>query len=96
MKLKKDLEKSVYKIIKAFEKKHDVYFQYFVCDDVTGMASFGDVLYFNISDICFDIFSEQPKGLIIEWLEDSLENEEENINYQSYARGLRFEDAKNK
>lgn len=90
MNLKNNLEKATMDIVKAFEKKQDMYFQFFVADDVTGIACFGDILYFNISDICYDVFSKQPKGLIVEWLEDCLENEKQTINYQSYSRGLRF------
>lgn len=92
MRLKDNLEKATMDIVKAFEKKQEMYFQFFVADDVTGIACFGDVLYFNISDICHDIFTEQPKGLIVEWLEDCLDNPELTINYQSYCMGLRFKD----
>lgn len=90
MDLKDNLEKATMDIVKAFEKKQDMYFQFFVADDFTGIACFGDILYFNISDICHDVFTEQPKGLIVEWLEDCMENEKQTINYQSYCKGLRF------
>lgn len=93
--LKTNLENAVSDIIKAFEKKQGVSFQFFVSDYVTGVACFGDVLYLNISDIWYDLLTEQPKGLIINWLEDCLENENKTINYHSYSIGLRFEDVEN-
>ena len=93
--LKDNLEKSTMDIVKAFENKQDVGFEYFVSDDVTGIACFGDVLCFNISDICHDMFTEQPKGLIIDWLYSSIDNHYSSINYQSYCMGLRFEDVEN-
>lgn len=90
MKLKDDLENAVNKIIKAFEKKQGLNFEFFVCDDVTGVACFGCVYYFNIQDICHDIFTEQPKEQIIDWLHDSMGNEKQYINYQSYCKGARY------
>lgn len=35
-----------------------------------------------------------PKDLIIDWLDDSLENEGNYINLESYAKGLRHSDLK--
>lgn len=81
-------------VIEAFEIKHDLEFQGFVADDIFGIADFGGTYFFNISDIYFDLISNQPKGLIIQWLEDCLENQEQTINYRSYAMGLRFKDLK--
>lgn len=89
--LKTNLENAVNAIIKAFEEKHDVNFQFFVADDCIGIASFGETYYFNISDILYDISTDQPKGLIFEWHEGSLENKNNPLNYQSYCKGARFE-----
>ena len=92
MRLKDNLEKATMDIVKAFEKKQELSLEHFVCDDVTGIACFGCVFYFNISDICHDIFTEQPKELIVNWLYDCIDNPELTINYQSYCMGLRFKD----
>lgn len=91
MNLKKNLEKSVNDIVKAFEKKQELYFEFFVSDDVTGVACFSNEYYIHLSDVCHDIFTEQPKGLIVQWQDESIENENETINYQSYCMGLRFD-----
>lgn len=90
--LKKNLEYSINEIIETFEKKQGLTFDFFVSDDCIGIAHFGDILYFNVSDICYDIFTNQPKGLICHWLYDSVDNKDKDINYKSYCMGLRFED----
>jgi len=95
MKLKENLEKSVSAIVKVFEKKHGCRLQGWVADDVTGIADFHDIMFFNLSDICHDIFREQPKGLIIQWNEECVDNQDQNINFRSYCRGLRFSQLEN-
>lgn len=90
MELKTNLEKSVMDVIKSFEVKQGMNFEFFVSDDVTGIASFGCVNYFHISDICHDIFTNQPKGQIIDWLHECMGNPDKTINYQSYCMGLRW------
>lgn len=89
--IKNETQKAVLEIIKAFEEKQELTFEFFVGDDLFGVACFGCVYYFNTSDIYFDIVSKQPKHQIINWLEDSLENQNQTINYLSYCKGLRFE-----
>ena len=46
--------------------------------------------FFSLSDIYFDLKSNQPKGKIIEWYDYILENELK-INYYHYCMGLRKE-----
>ena len=88
--MRKKLDKILKKYIKKFEKKHDCYFEYAVVDDLMGVICFGDVLFFDIADIIYDIDTKQPKGLIIDWLYDSI-NQDKYINFQSYSKGLRYE-----
>lgn len=87
--IKKNFINATMDLIKAFEKKQDVRFQYFIADDITGVADFGDILLFNVSDIWHDLTTEQPKGLIVEWQEANVENDGNFINYKSYCMGLR-------
>ena len=94
MTLKEEFEAAAHKIIKAFEKKQDLEFQFFVGDDVTDIAFFGDVDFFNFSDIYHDITTDQPKGLIKEWLYDKMDGENY-INYKAYCMGLRHEKINN-
>lgn len=88
--MRKKLNKILKKYIKKFEKKHDCYFEHAVSDDLMGVICFGDVLFFNINDIIYDIDTKQPKGLIIDWLYDSI-NQDKYINFYSYSKGLRYE-----
>ena len=56
----------------------------------------GDVYCFHIADVVYDIDHDLPKGLILQWAEDSADDNKnptrQTINLQSYAMGLRFED----
>lgn len=88
--LKQNLETSVNAIVNFFAEKQGLYFDFFVGDDINGVACFSNEYYINISDVCFDVFSNQPKRLITQWQEEYLENKNKTINYQSYAKGLRF------
>lgn len=94
MGLRDKLNSVLKEYIRKFEEKHDCRFEYAVSDDLTGIISFGDIYFFHISDIIFDIDTNQPKGLIFEWMSDCAENQHKIINFRSYAMGLRFEDLK--
>lgn len=91
-KLKKDYEKACMNYIKAFEKKHEVYFEFWIANRVGEVASFGDIFTFHFSDVKFDIDNNAEKGKIFEWHEYCLEiyrKKERFVNYQSYLMGAR-------
>ena len=73
-------------ILKGFEKKQDLTFEFWVGDEIGGVACF-DTYIFGLDDIIFDLKTNQPKDLIKEWF-DCLSSEN-NINYQCYSKGLR-------
>ena len=77
--------------IENFCKKHDCYFEFWVADEVGGVASFGDINYFNFGDIVYDLNTDQPKGQIFTWSAESIDNPKKSINYFSYCLGLRHE-----
>jgi hypothetical protein len=93
-KLKNKYESIVNEIIEIFCKKHECYLEFWVSDNIGGIACFGDVSYFHFSDIYYDVITEQPKNLIFNWRYDSIEYNElgKTINYDSYSRGLRYTD----
>lgn len=97
MTLQKRYETNCNEYINRFCKKQELDFEYWVGDIIGGVASFGDVYFFNFQDIVWDINSNQPNRLILEWLQDCL-NEEKTaigvINYFSYSKGLRFKNLK--
>lgn len=91
-KLEHKLQTTVEAVVYEFEVKQGVEFSGFVGNDIVGLVSFNDDLFFNLSDIVLDLFTNQPIGLIIEWYYDCLDNQEKTINYKSYVSGLRFKD----
>jgi hypothetical protein len=95
--LKERYEVIVDEYIRLFEKKHKLELEFWVSDDKTGVAAFGCIYYFHISDIMYDINNNLPKRLILNWLDDNVEYHERkgmNINLHSYFKGMRFEDLK--
>ena len=91
-KLKEQYEMIVSEYIRKFCNKQGLAFEHWAGDAIGGIACFGDIFYFNFSDIVFDINSRQHKGLIISWLYDSVDNPGKSINYFSYSKGLRCGD----
>ena len=86
--------------IHAFEKKHKIYFDGWVGNDVGGIAEFGDY-FFNYDDIRYDIDNNIRKSMILKWynadLEHNMDREErQHINYSSYCKGLRHKDLNKK
>jgi len=94
MTLKDRYEKICNEYIKIFSDKQDIQFDEWMGGIVGGVAGFISEYYFNFSDIVYDINSDQPKGLILRWQDDYLENvpNGRNINYYSYSKGLRYSD----
>lgn len=94
--LRKELEETLMAYIRLFEEKHELDLQYIVNDDIMGLLDFGDVYFFNTTDVVYDIDHDLPKGLILQWAEDSVDDGKnptrQTINLLSYAMGLRFED----
>ena len=85
--------------IAAFEEKQDIEFNYWVGDEVGGIASFAWQYFFNLSDIILDIITNQPKGKILDWQDEDLDFCMDkpfptSINYKSYVIGLRLKNLK--
>lgn len=94
--LREELEEILKSYIRLFEEKHDLDLQYIVNDDIMGVLDFGDMYVFNMTDVVYDIDHDLPKGLILQWAEDGIDDSKnptrQTINLHSYAKGLRFED----
>ena len=86
-KLEKRYEEVCHDYVKLFCEKQDLDFDWWVGNNIGGIASFGD-FHFNFNDIVWDINSKQPKWKIISWYDHCLENTEKAINYYSYTQGL--------
>lgn len=72
-------EQTCHQVIEAFCAKQDLDFEYWVGDAVGEIACFGDVLYFNYSDIVLDLRNNYPKGKIIDWLYHDLEYNQDRL-----------------
>lgn len=83
--------------ITLFEKKQDIEFDFWIGDEVGGLASFASHYFFNLSDIILDITTNQPKGKILKWQDEDLDYNmvvdfPSSITYKSYTMGLRLKD----
>ena len=82
-------EVAVDRLLMEFCDKHDLSYEFSVGNDSVDMFLISDYS-FSLSDIYFDLKSNQLQGKIIEWYDYLLDNEV-NINYYSYCMGLRKE-----
>jgi hypothetical protein len=89
-KLKKQHENVCNDYIKAFCKKQDLEFQFWVADIVGEIACFGDIYFFDFTDIVHDIKTEQPPQKIIQWVHERLEGSTIYSCYYTYTNSLRF------
>lgn len=86
-KLQKQYEDVCNEYIKVFVKKHGYEFDYWIADQVGGIASFIEQYFFNLQDIVWDINSNQPEGLIFKWQDESLMHyPPKSINYYNYTK----------
>ena len=96
-KLKIEYDKLCNEWIKLFCKKQGIEFDFWIGDEIGGIASFICQYYFTIDNIIFDLTTNQPKGLILNWQIDevehnSLKDDKDYINYSSYSKGIRHKD----
>lgn len=94
MRLRDKLDNILKEYIRLFEEKHEVFFDYAIRDDLMGVLCFGEYL-FAVGDVIYDIDNDLSKNLIFQWQDDSFDSlknpQHAKMNFQSYARGLRFE-----
>lgn len=89
MSIKKRYEDICNEYVDKFCEKQELYNNGWVEDQVGGIVECS-YLPFNFQDIVWDINSNQPKRLIIDWYYESVDNPEKSINYYSYTKGLRI------
>ena len=80
---------AVDRLLMEFREKHDLSYEFSVGEDSIDVFSISNY-FFSLSDIYFDLKSNQPKGKIIQWYDYLLDNEVE-ISYYAYCKGLRKE-----
>ena len=79
-------EVAVDRLLMEFCEKHDLRYEFSVGEDSIDIFSISNY-FFSLSDIYFDLKSNQPKGKIIQWYDYLLDNEIE-ISYYAYCKGL--------
>ena len=93
MKLIEKYEKICNKIIIEFAEKQGLEFDYWIVNTVGEVACLGGY-YFDFKDVCFDLKTNQLKGLIMEWHDETIENyfkkKRKEITYQNYCKGFRY------
>jgi len=82
-------EVAVDRLLMEFCEKHDLSYEFSVGEDSIDIFSISH-FFFSLSDIYFDLKSNQPKDKIIQWYDYLLDNEVE-ISYYAYCKGLRKE-----
>jgi hypothetical protein len=100
-KLLNNYDSNCNELINAFIYKQELDFDGWIGDNIGEVASFSSEYFFNLSDIIIDLKTNQPKGLILEWQNNSTEfnlekKKQEYINYKSYTMGLRYNMLKEK
>lgn len=95
LQLGEDFRAVVRRYVAAFEAKHGCHLEFWVADDMGGIASFGDVNFFSLEDIRLDIDRGLPAGEVFDWINANLEaGEGKYINLYSWANGLRHDQLK--
>lgn len=85
--LKQKYEDVCNEYVQEFCKKQGMSFEFWV-DAVGGILLCSDC-YLNFTDIVWDINSNQPKGRIIDWYNEVLEQHpNETVNYFTYCKQL--------
>ena len=91
MTLKENYEKAVNEYITAFVRKHDTVFRGWQGWEQMEAANFHNGYSFNFNDIRLDIDTDQPKGLIFQWHDESTHfTDLIRLPYSSYVAGARF------
>ncbi|MFJ1491862.1 hypothetical protein [Capnocytophaga canis] len=91
-----NFEKASIALVEAFAEKQDLDFDFFIGDNPAEVVSFSCEITFSLNEIWHDLATNQPKGLIMEWFYENLEQyhkgNNDYINYYSWTMGKRYED----
>jgi hypothetical protein len=85
--LRKRLDQIIGLYVAEFEEKHETQLEYWIADDTTGAACFGDN-FFNLSDIVYDVDNNCPAGKIFSWKNYQIDSGSK-VNFKNYLGGIR-------
>lgn len=86
---KKELDLVIEKYVKLFEKKHDVYFEFWVLDRTGTIACFSNEYYIDFDDLRLDLEENISKKMFFAWYELALNlglKNEPIINYRTFIK----------
>jgi hypothetical protein len=90
-------ERACNRIAIAFCRKQGLEFCFWVSDKPGDIACVSDQYFFGVAEMLHDLNTNQPKGLILSWQEDSVEfnsekevSERSFISYECYTTGSRY------
>ena len=86
--MKEKLENILKEYIRLFCKKQDLEFDFAVLDDYLDVICFGYETFISMSDIVYDIDNKIPKGVIKDWYNYIVENEN-NISYRTWVKNIK-------
>ena len=82
-------EKACNGIGRQFEKKQEIEFDGWVANDIGSVAGFIGQYYFNMEDMIYDLTTDQPKDMILDWQDYVVTTEKTHVNYRAYSKGMR-------
>ena len=96
MKQLKEYDRICNELVEIFTKKHNLEFDYWVSNEVGGIASFSQYYLFCFEEIVFDLKNNAPQGLIVQWYNETVKYITESgnntkINFGAYKMGFRYE-----
>lgn len=90
-------ENACNKILKAFAKKQGLEDYGWIGNEIGSTVQFGDDYFFYVREMIIDLKTNQPKGLILKWQEESTKfnwhrGDKLYISYEAYTKGSRLSD----
>ena len=84
------------KIVEEFAKKQGFDDWYWIGNLIGGLVDFNGAYVFSFRNIIYDIQTNQEKGFILKWQDDTLEYQNnidinKSILYIEYCNGLRYD-----
>jgi hypothetical protein len=83
--IKQKYEDAVGYYLTAFCEKHDLYFEFWINNDVGTICCLSNEWFVDFNDIRLDIDEELLDGLFFKWYDLSLESK---INYRTYLKTI--------
>lgn len=87
--MKEEIDKLINDYVSKFGTKHDMFFEFWVADEVGSIACFAGGYFVDFLTIKHDLESNVEKGLFLKWYDLTLDLAMEQkplINYQTFLK----------